>query len=103
MLLAAADMANGPSYEILIAGDLADGGTAELLAAARTPFLPSKVLLHRPLEAEAPIGSIAPWTEARSPSKENRRRTCAGTGSCDLPVHEASELSAKLVAREGDR
>lgn len=95
-LLAAVDVAEGPSFEIVVAGDLADSATAELLEAARTPFLPSRVLLHRPLEAEAAVATLAPWTKAQAALEGKATVYVCRDWTCELPVHTADALSKKL-------
>lgn len=95
-LLAAVDLAIGPAYEIVIAGELGDPKVAELLEAARAEFLPSRVLLHRPAGEQAAIVGVAPWTAGQGPIEGRAAAYVCREWTCDLPVHEPAELSAKL-------
>ncbi|MEX1025206.1 MAG: thioredoxin domain-containing protein [Planctomycetota bacterium] len=103
MLLAAVDMAEGPSHEVVIAGDASDVRTQALLRTVRAPFLPSLVLLHRPLEPDAAIAEIAPWTTDQIAIDGRPTAYVCREWACELPVDDAAALAAKLSARDTER
>lgn len=60
--LSALDFRLGPSYEVVLAGD----DIAAMRRAVFAPFVPNKVVLHRP-SVNGPIVAIAPYTADQKP------------------------------------
>jgi len=85
-LLRAVDFAQGPSYEIVIAGDPEAEDTAAMLRAFRSRYLPNKVLLLRP-PGDSPITKIAPFTEAQSSSGPATAYVCRDF-ACKAPTRD---------------
>jgi uncharacterized protein YyaL (SSP411 family) len=62
LYLLALDLALGPSFEVVIAGDPAASDTKAMLRAFQARYLPHLVLLQRPEGDEPAITALAPFT-----------------------------------------
>ncbi|MBT4224489.1 MAG: thioredoxin domain-containing protein [Opitutae bacterium] len=92
-LMQALDFAVGPSLEIVIAGDLNIPQTQNLLKILHKDFIPNKVILHRPSEADASIIKIAPYTEFQAPTKDGIPQVFVCQNyQCKRPVSKAIDL-----------
>lgn len=61
-LMASADFAIGPSYEVVIAGDLQADDTRQMLDAIRGIFVPNKIVILHPTDQKPPsIDDIVPF------------------------------------------
>ncbi|MBT3469033.1 MAG: thioredoxin domain-containing protein [Opitutae bacterium] len=92
-LMQALDFAVGPSLEIVIAGDLNIPQTQNLLKILHKDFIPNKVILHRPSEADTSIIKIAPYTEFQAPTKDGIPQVFVCQNyQCKRPVSKAIDL-----------
>ena len=98
-LLVAVDFLQGPSHEIVIAGDPAAEDTRGMLGALRRAFLPNRVLLFRPAGAESPgIDGITGFTESMK-SRGGRATAYVCTNfSCKSPTTDIGEMLGMLGA-----
>ena len=85
--LSALDFSLGPSQEIVLAGD----DVAAMRRAVFTPFVPNKVVLHRP-SGESPITKIAPYTgEQRAIGDKATAYVCTNY-TCKLPTTDPGRV-----------
>ena len=96
-LLVAVEFLQGPSYEIVIAGDIRKGDTKEMIRSLHKPFLPNKVLLIRPAgDRPAEIEKIAPFTGSmKSQGGQATAYVCSGF-SCKSPTTDIVEMLKML-------
>jgi uncharacterized protein YyaL (SSP411 family) len=91
-LMAALDLALGPSREIVIVGAPDARDTAELIASLRASYLPRSVVLVRPPGDSSRLSRSAPWT---APLKSIDGRATAYVCRdfrCDLPTTDRATL-----------
>ena len=85
--LSALNFSLGPSFEIVLSGD----DVSAMRRAVFAPFVPNKVVVHRPV-AESPITKIAPYTaEQRAIGKKATAYVCTNY-TCKLPTTDASRI-----------
>ena len=90
-LLSALDFSLGPSFEVVLAGD----DVAALRRATFAPFVPNKVVVHRP-SGTSPITRIAPYTEEQRPIGGKPAAYVCTNYMCRLPVTDPAKIwSAK--------
>jgi uncharacterized protein YyaL (SSP411 family) len=89
--LSALDFLLGPSYEIVLSGR----DVGELNRAVVTPFVPNKVVLHRPPGASPPIVKIAPYTLEQRPIAGKATAYVCTNYMCRLPVTNPTKVWAK--------
>jgi uncharacterized protein YyaL (SSP411 family) len=92
-LLAAADLREGPTPEIVVAGDPDDPRTAALLAEARGTYLPGRVLALAPRSGGE--GDL-PLLRGKSAADGVPRAFVCRRYACDAPVSDPSALAATL-------
>jgi uncharacterized protein YyaL (SSP411 family) len=86
-LLSALDFSLGPSFEIVLSGD----DVSAMRRAVFAPFVPNKVVVHRPA-ASSPITRIAPYTaEQRAIGKKATAYVCTNY-ACKLPVTDPARI-----------
>ncbi len=86
-LLSALDFSLGPSFEIVLSGD----DVTAMRRAVFTPFVPNKVVVHRPVRS-SPITRIAPYTaEQRAIGKKATAYVCTNY-ACKLPVIDPAKI-----------
>ncbi len=86
-LLSALDFQLGPSFEIVLAG----ADVTAMRRAVFTPFVPNKVVVHRPVRS-SPITRIAPYTaEQRAIGKKATAYVCTNY-ACKLPVTDPAKI-----------
>jgi len=104
--LCAVDRATGNYPDIVITGDTGTPETLQMIAAARSCYLPGSTLLFRsssdPGQAEA-LASIAPFTSSLEKQDGGGGTAtaflCQGT-ACSLPVTDAKVL-AEMLCKKG--
>jgi uncharacterized protein YyaL (SSP411 family) len=96
-LMAALLAAEGPSIEIVIAGDPAAADTRRLVATARARYLPGAVILLVP---DGPAGSavrrLAPFTEHHAAIDGKAAAYVCRDFACKLPVTDPVDLASLL-------
>jgi len=86
-LLSALDFSLGPSFEIVLSGD----DVKAMRRAVFAPFVPNKVVVHRP-SGEPRITKIAPYTEEqRAIGKKATAYVCTNY-ACKLPVTDPAKV-----------
>lgn len=95
--LTAVDFAIGPSYEVVVTGPSSSSGSAEMLKALRSRFLPNKVILFRPSEEASPeITPVAPFTAHHIPvDGKATAYVCLGN-ACKMPTTDIPEMLALM-------
>ncbi|HET8774281.1 MAG TPA: thioredoxin domain-containing protein [Thermoanaerobaculia bacterium] len=86
-LLSALDFSLGPSFEIVLSGD----DVAAMRRAVFAPFVPSKVVVHRP-SGSSPITRIAPYTEEQRAIGEKATAYVCRNYACKLPVTDPAKI-----------
>jgi uncharacterized protein YyaL (SSP411 family) len=86
-LLSALDFSLGPSFEIVLAG----ADVSVMRRAVFAPFVPNKVVVHRPPGA-APITRIAPYTEAQRAIGEKATAYVCRNYACKLPTTDPAKV-----------
>jgi uncharacterized protein len=90
--LSALDFLLGPSFEIVLSGH----NPSAMRRAVFTPFVPNKVVVHRP-PGEAPaIVRIAPYTEAQRAIGGKATAYVCTNYACKLPVTDADRVQELL-------
>jgi hypothetical protein len=91
--LSALDFALGPSFEVVLAGS----DVAAMRRAVFTPFVPNKIVVHRP-PGNSPITRIAPYTAAqRAIGKKATAYVCTNY-TCKLPTTDPEKVWTSSAA-----
>jgi uncharacterized protein YyaL (SSP411 family) len=94
-LMIALDFALGPSYEVVIVGDPNAEDTKEMVKTLRKAFVPSKVVLLRPADAErADITLLAEFTKDLASLNGRATAYVCRNFRCELPTTEAHQMLA---------
>jgi hypothetical protein len=96
MFLSGLDYGMGPSVELVIVGAPDGEDTAELLRAARSRFLPNKVVLLLPPERPEDVLAIAPWLKHHTRVEGRATAYVCRDRVCGLPVADADDLRREL-------
>jgi hypothetical protein len=103
MMLVGLDLALGPSYELVLAGDLSSQDMQEMLKAVRSQYIPRKVLLVRgSKEQEQAITKLAPFTKYHTPVGNRATAHVCVEHNCRLPTNEVSKM-LELLGVEGSK
>ena len=97
-----ADFLIGPSYEIVIAGESSADDTRAMLRAVNSRFLPNKVLLFRPTQAQAGalhIDRVAGFTREMKPIEGSATVYVCKDRACNRPTTDIEVMLALLKAR----
>lgn len=86
-LLSALDFSLGPSFEVVLSGD----DVSAMRRAVFAPFVPNKVVVHRPSGASR-ITQIAPYTEAQRAIGGKATAYVCTNYACKLPVTEPGRV-----------
>lgn len=97
MMMMAADFLEGPSLEVVLAGD----DVAEMARAVRSRFLPRVVVLHRPETNPGPIVELAPFLDYNAPVEGKATAYVCRNQACEQPVTSVEALIAKLPGGSG--
>ena len=95
-MLQALNFALGPSYEIVLAGDKA----SPLRQQVDSRYLPTAVLLHRPIGEDSPVLELAPFTESQKALGGKPTAYFCQNYSCQEPVTEVEEFIKILKKAE---
>ena len=88
-LISALDFANGPSFELVIAGDTTASDTRSMVRAVHQRYLPHKVLLLRPTEEQEPeIVKLAPYTRYHESINGSAAAYVCENFSCKNPTSD---------------
>jgi len=88
-LIAAADFAIGPSYEVVIAGDLQADDTRQMLDAIRGIFVPNKIVILHPTDQTPPsIDDIVPFIKDHSSIDGKATAYVCLDYNCQLPTKD---------------
>jgi len=92
-LMAAADFAIGPSYEVVIAGDLQADDTRQMLDAIRGIFMPNKIVILHPSDQKHPsIDDIVPFIKDHSSIDGKATAYVCLDYNCQLPTKDEGSL-----------
>jgi uncharacterized protein YyaL (SSP411 family) len=94
-LLSALDFVLGPSQEIVLSGR----DVTAMRRAVFAPFLPNKVVVHRPPGAAPRIVKIAPYTEPQHAIGGKATAYVCTNYTCRLPVTNPAELFRSAAAK----
>lgn len=97
MMMMAADFLEGPSHEVVLAGD----DVSEMARAIRGRFLPRVVVLHRPETNPGLIVELAPFLEYNTPVEGKATAYVCRNHACEQPVTSVEALIAKLPGGSG--
>jgi len=96
-LLMASDMAAGPSFEVVVAGERGAADTGAMIEALRAPFLPHKVVLFRDAAGDPPaIVELAPFTEAQRSQDGRATAYVCRAHACEAPTTDVDVMLASL-------
>jgi hypothetical protein len=100
-LLAALDLALGPSSEIVIVGDPKWEDTETMLKMLRSSFLPNKVQLLKPIGTESQdIEKIVEFTKDFSSEAGRATAYVCQDHKCNLPTTNAGKMLEQLGAKQ---
>lgn len=97
MMLGALDIATGPSYEIVIAGDPDADDTKAMLRAFQDRYLPHAVIVQRPLGAAPPITKLAPYTESQVAIDNKATAYVCRDFACQAPTTDIQKALSYLL------
>jgi uncharacterized protein YyaL (SSP411 family) len=88
-LMSALDFANGPSFELVIAGDTTASDTRSMIRAVHQRYLPHKVLLLRPTEEQEPeVVKLASFTRYHESLNGRAAAYVCENFSCKTPTSD---------------
>ncbi len=101
MLMTAVDFAEGPSYEVVIAGDAQAEDTQAMLRAIRSRFLPHKVVVRRSAEGDgAPVTEIAEYAKPQTSLDGRATAYVCRQFTCEAPTTDVEVVLRSLEARD---
>ena len=96
-LMSALNFWLGPSFEVVIAGDLGDAKTKTMLRALRAKYIPNKVVIFRPGNAERPaIVELASYTEFQKEQNGLATAYVCRNFACKAPTNSIDEMLSSL-------
>nr|MDO8081017.1 thioredoxin domain-containing protein [Candidatus Freyarchaeota archaeon] len=96
-LMVALDFAIGPSYEVVIAGGSQADDAKTMLKALREKFIPNKVVLFLPSEAESPeITRLAEFTKYQKSIDGKATAYVCQNYSCKFPTTDIEKMLESL-------
>ena len=99
-LLLAADFANGPSKEIVIAGTPGTPDTVAMLSALRKPFIPNKIVLFRPDDSPEAITALAEYAEEQKSLDGKATAYVCESFACKLPTNDPKKMLELIGAKK---
>ena len=96
MALIALDFAVSPGSEIVLAGAKDDATFQKMASEIRRRFEPNNILVHRPLGDDAPITSVASYTETQIATKNQPTAYVCQNYACELPTSDFNEFIGLL-------
>jgi len=100
MLMCALDFANGPAFEVVIAGDPSSQDTKALISALRQPFVPNKVVLLRPTGMGSGSEELPEYVRDYGPINGRAAAYVCREFQCLAPVTNRTQLLKLLVAED---
>ncbi len=101
-LMSALDFALGPSFEVVIAGEPGAEDTQALLQAVRSVYVPNKVVLLRPAEADGNlIARLAPFVGSHSAVNGKATAYVCQDFRCQRPTSAVREMLSNLGCSQG--
>jgi uncharacterized protein len=101
------DFATGPSFEVVISGKREAPDTRAMLDAIRSQFLPNKVVLFRPDDADGrELARLAAFTQSQASLDGKATAYVCQNFRCNLPTTDVSEMLKNLgvsVATPGSK
>ena len=94
-MLLAVDLHQGPTYEIVLAGDLQDEATAKILTNLRRRFLPNKVLAFA-AEGGQPSKTLADLLQGKSMLGNTPTLFVCEGFTCQAPAQGEEEIKHTL-------
>jgi len=92
-LMAAVDVAVGPSYKVVVAGNSAAEDTLAMLKALGSSFVPNEVVLLRSADKEPPeIVRFAPFTERQRGINGKATAYVCVNYNCKLPTPDIRKM-----------
>jgi uncharacterized protein YyaL (SSP411 family) len=96
----ALDFGLGPSHEVIIAGNPAGKDTQAMLRAIRGQFVPNKVVILRPTDADSPdIFRFADYTRYQSPIDGKATAYVCLNYKCEFPTTDNGKMLELLDVR----
>lgn len=95
-LLMALDFAEGPSLEIVVAGEPNAADTRQVLQPVFEPYIPNKVVLLKHKGNAQRMSKIAPYTEFQGPQKGKATVYICENFACRKPTTNPKEVAALL-------
>lgn len=95
--LTAFDFEIGPSYEIVIAGNRNDESSQQMLEAARSVFIPNKVILFKSPDLSDELAEIALFTEHQVMKHGKATAYVCQNFSCSAPTNDISKMMELLA------
>ena len=100
-LMASADFAIGPSYEVVIAGDLQADDTRQMLDAIRGIFMPNKIVILHPIDQKPPsIDDIVPFIKDHSSIDGKATAYVCLDYNCQLPTKDIGSMLELLGSEQ---
>ncbi len=92
-LLMAVEFSAGPSHEVVIVGEPGAADSTAMLNILRSGFLPNKVVLFRPMGADAPaISGIADFTKFQKALNGKATAYVCRNYSCEMPTTDPKNM-----------
>lgn len=92
-LLVGLDFSLGPSHEIVIVGKPGTDDAGRFVRALRSRFVPNKVVLFKPTDAEASeIVQLAPYSEFHTAEEGRTTAYVCSNYACQLPTTDPAEM-----------
>ena len=95
-MLQALDFQLGPSHEVGIAGDIKAADTRAMLKALRGAYLPTTVVLHKPLKDAKAVIALAPFVEVYKPQNNRATAFVCQNFSCKKPTNDPAQMLRDL-------
>ncbi|MBN1515619.1 thioredoxin domain-containing protein [Candidatus Sumerlaeota bacterium] len=87
------DFLQGPSCEVVIAGNPQAADTQAMLRALRAEFIPNKIVILRPPTKDTPaIVKFAPYTEHKTPKDGKATAYVCQNYSCQNPTNDPEQM-----------
>ncbi|MEM7533507.1 MAG: thioredoxin domain-containing protein [Chloroflexota bacterium] len=99
-LMSAIEFGVGPSYEVIIVGEAEGSDTDAMLTALRDEYVPNKVVLLREPSDDAPILSLAEYTEFYYAIDDKATAYVCQDYICEFPTNDPAQMVALLVGQD---
>ena len=102
-MLSAVDFLNGPSQEIVIAGNRRQDNTKEMLNLIRSKYLPNSIVLfHEGDEEDATIYEITPFIKNQTVTNGSTTVYVCQNYACEQPVNDIDALNELLSIKRNN-